>query len=163
MQIYVACLSSYNNGHLHGAWIDASSDVEDMQEGVNNMLAASPMQGKTVVEEWAIHDHEMPVDVSEYCGLQHIADIATFFEESDYDDEVTRAALEVACGIISEAERHLENYVGHFETVEDLGYEYADICMEIPENIQSYFDYERYGADLACDMYEHNGHYFWCS
>jgi hypothetical protein len=30
-RIYVASLSDYNNGVLHGRWIDASSDPEDMQ------------------------------------------------------------------------------------------------------------------------------------
>lgn len=27
MRFYAACLASYNNGVLHGRWIDASSDV----------------------------------------------------------------------------------------------------------------------------------------
>ena len=26
-KIYVACLAAYNNGHLHGEWIDATQDV----------------------------------------------------------------------------------------------------------------------------------------
>lgn len=42
MKIYVACLASYNNGRLHGKWIDASSDVESMQEEVNAILKSSP-------------------------------------------------------------------------------------------------------------------------
>ena len=25
-RIYVACLAAYNNGHLHGAWIDAAQE-----------------------------------------------------------------------------------------------------------------------------------------
>ncbi|MEH6810874.1 MAG: antirestriction protein ArdA, partial [Hyphomonas oceanitis] len=27
-RIYVACLAAYNNGHLHGAWIEATSPDE---------------------------------------------------------------------------------------------------------------------------------------
>lgn len=42
MKLYVACLASYNNGRLHGAWIDASSDVDEMQEEIAAMLRASP-------------------------------------------------------------------------------------------------------------------------
>lgn len=30
IRIYVACLAAYNNGILHGAWIDADQDVDDM-------------------------------------------------------------------------------------------------------------------------------------
>lgn len=42
MKLYVACLASYNNGRLHGAWIDASSDVDEMQEEIAAMLRGSP-------------------------------------------------------------------------------------------------------------------------
>jgi antirestriction protein len=41
IKIYVACLASYNNGVLHGRWIDASSDVDEMREEVNAMLRDS--------------------------------------------------------------------------------------------------------------------------
>ena len=40
-RFYAACLASYNNGVLHGAWIDASPDVDDMQPEVDAMLQAS--------------------------------------------------------------------------------------------------------------------------
>jgi len=29
-QIYVACLASYNNGFLHGQWIDATQSEEEI-------------------------------------------------------------------------------------------------------------------------------------
>ncbi|CDN47584.1 antirestriction protein ArdA [Neorhizobium galegae] len=41
MRLYVACLASYNNGVLHGRWIDASSDVDEMQEEIAAMLRES--------------------------------------------------------------------------------------------------------------------------
>lgn len=48
MKIYVACLASYNAGILHGAWIDAESDVDAMQEEVNRILRESPCPNVTV-------------------------------------------------------------------------------------------------------------------
>lgn len=42
MQIYVACLASYNNGVLHGEWIAATDDVDEMQEGVDRVMRTSP-------------------------------------------------------------------------------------------------------------------------
>ena len=30
--IYVACLAAYNNGCLHGAWIDAAQEPEEIEE-----------------------------------------------------------------------------------------------------------------------------------
>lgn len=41
-RIYVACLASYNNGVLHGKWIDASSDVDEMQAEIDKVLLTSP-------------------------------------------------------------------------------------------------------------------------
>lgn len=40
-RIYVACLASYNNGVLHGEWIDAT-DADDMAAAVADMLRESP-------------------------------------------------------------------------------------------------------------------------
>lgn len=68
-RIYVACLASYNNGTLHGAWINASADVDDMQPAVDAMLRASKFPNVTVVhegntvpsaEEYAIRDVDGP-------------------------------------------------------------------------------------------------------
>lgn len=41
-RIYVACLAAYNNGVLHGRWIDATTDADEMQEAVWKMLKKSP-------------------------------------------------------------------------------------------------------------------------
>ena len=40
-RIYAACLASYNNGVLHGLWIDATTDIDAMQAEINAMLKAS--------------------------------------------------------------------------------------------------------------------------
>jgi len=50
-RIYVACLAAYNNGRLHGRWIEAA-DPHEVWEQVSAMLAASP---ESDAEEWAIH------------------------------------------------------------------------------------------------------------
>ncbi|KDA00731.1 antirestriction protein ArdA, partial [Hyphomonas oceanitis] len=48
-RIYVACLAAYNNGRLHGAWIDAITP-DAIRAGVREMLATSP---EPDAEEWA--------------------------------------------------------------------------------------------------------------
>ncbi len=55
IKIYVACLAAYNNGILHGRWIDATLGEDHIWEGIKAMLAASPTPG---AEEHAIHDYE---------------------------------------------------------------------------------------------------------
>ncbi|MDT9165744.1 antirestriction protein ArdA, partial [Escherichia coli] len=54
-RIYVACLAAYNNGILHGAWIDAAREPWAIYDDIRRMLRASPI---TDAEEWAIHDYE---------------------------------------------------------------------------------------------------------
>ena len=49
MRIYAACLASYDNDVLHGRWIDATSDVDDMQAEVNAMLRESRFPNVMVV------------------------------------------------------------------------------------------------------------------
>ena len=41
IQIYVACLASYNNGDLYGKWIDADQDVEDIRNEIAELLRGS--------------------------------------------------------------------------------------------------------------------------
>jgi len=55
LQIY-ACLAAYNDGYLHGEWIDAKQSPEDIEHDVRKMLAKSPVPH---AEEWAIHDFEL--------------------------------------------------------------------------------------------------------
>lgn len=52
IRIYVACLAAYNSGNLHGVWIDATADIDDIQDQINSMLESSPVED---AEEYAIH------------------------------------------------------------------------------------------------------------
>lgn len=54
-RIYVASLSDYNAGRLHGAWIDATNEAEGIHQQIQELLAASQ---EPVAEEWAIHDYD---------------------------------------------------------------------------------------------------------
>jgi antirestriction protein len=55
-KIYIACLASYNNGVLHGKWIEASTDVDAMQSEVNAVLRSSKFPNVEVehVEEYQV-------------------------------------------------------------------------------------------------------------
>jgi len=71
-RVYVACLAAYNAGRLHGRWIDANQDADDIRDQVAEMLAASPETG---AEEWAIHDHEGLGSISEWESFDRVAAI----------------------------------------------------------------------------------------
>src|SRR5712692_5350153 len=74
-RIYVASLSDYNDGRLHGAWIDAAQETEQLHQDVDALLARSPSGH---AEEFAVHDFEgfgqYPVD--EYDSLDRLGRIA---------------------------------------------------------------------------------------
>ena len=74
-RIYVACLAAYNNGRLHGDWLDADQEPETLDEAVHEMLRRSP---EPDAEEWAIHDHEgfTPYQLHEYERLADVSEIA---------------------------------------------------------------------------------------
>ena len=64
-RVWIASLSDYNDGRLHGVWLDANAEAEDLAVGIQEMLARSAMPG---AEEWAIHDYEGfgPLRLGEY-------------------------------------------------------------------------------------------------
>jgi antirestriction protein len=74
-RIWVCSLSDYNAGHLHGAWIDAAREPEEIWEEVNAMLAASTQPG---AEEIGIFDHDgfEGVAISEWEPIEMIARLA---------------------------------------------------------------------------------------
>jgi antirestriction protein len=74
-RIYVASLSDYNAGRLHGRWIDATQDVDIIDGEIQAMLAASP---EPVAEEYAIHDHEHfgGLAIGEYQSIDTVARLA---------------------------------------------------------------------------------------
>ncbi|MET8702763.1 antirestriction protein ArdA [Kitasatospora sp. NPDC004723] len=59
-RIYVASLTDYNSGELHGKWIDADQSADEIMAEVQEMLAASPAAAQygEIAEEWAIHDYD---------------------------------------------------------------------------------------------------------
>ncbi len=152
-KIYVADLAAYNNGILHGVWIDATQDLNDIQDQVNKMLSESPEQG---AEEYALHDYEgfYGVELSEYEGLESANNIALFLEEHG---ELGAFVLNHWCGDIEDAQRALnEGYQGEHESLADYAQQLTeDTTSNIPEHLAFYIDYERMGCDmeLSGDIY----------
>jgi len=145
IRIYVACLAAYNNGKLHGVWIDATDDIDDIQDQINEMLESSP---EVDAEEWAIHDYEGygSYRLSEYEGIESAHEIACFIEEHG---EVG-AELLSHFSTIDEAKKAMEeNYAGCHESVADFAEELTTDTTEIPESLAFYIDYEKMGRDWS--------------
>ena len=142
-EIYIACLASYNNGILYGKWIDATQDVSDLENEIQEILAQSPEPN---AEEWAIHDYSDFDDIrlSEYEDLENISAIATNIEEHGElfiklykDTNNTSDALDM-----------LENrYIGTYDSVIDYLEETTELS-EVPEHLRYYIDFELMARDI---------------
>lgn len=144
IKIYVACLAAYNNGILHGLWIDATLGEDHIWEGIKAMLAASPIPG---AEEYAIHDYEgfEGARIEEYSGIAVVAELAAFIDEHG---EIAGKLVEYF-GDLGEAKEALEDrYCGVHSSVADFAQEITEETTQIPQNLQNYIDYERMARDL---------------
>jgi antirestriction protein len=117
-RIYVACLAAYNNGKLHGEWIDCNQDSSDIWDKINAMLAASPQPN---AEEWAIHDFENweGIQIGEHEDIEKLAELARLIKEHGkpfalfYQDN----------GSDTTVEDFQDHYMGQYENEEDFVYQ----------------------------------------
>lgn len=155
MKMYAACLASYNAGILHGAWIDATDDADEMSESIRAMLRESPCpnvtvecpdcegdgkqagdavcelcKGKGVVpsaEEYAIHDYDgIPSSFGEYPSLESIAQFVSLCDEYDYIDSDDMAAIFADIGAEYAADKLRDDFCGIFDSFRD----YSDDAAE---------------------------------
>ena len=143
--IYIADLSAYNNGRLHGVWIDATDGLNEIWDQVKVMLKASP---EPMAEEYAIHDYEGfgGYKVSEYEGLEEVHGIAVFIEEHG---ALGAEVLDYACGDMEQAEKTLtESYNGEYKSVANFAEQLTEDTSEVPDHLQYYIDYEKMGRDM---------------
>lgn len=155
-RIYVACLACYNDGRLHGEWMDAD-DADTIQEKVTALQAKC----LHVDNDWAIHDYEgfHGIRLSESESFATVVELAEAIEEHGeafavwYDNE-WRDSVDV--------EAFQEAYAGTFRNIEEWAEQWledAGSLSEIPENLRYYFDYASWARDceLGGDIWTHRG------
>ena len=144
-RIYAACLAAYNNGVLHGRWIDADQDAEDIQEEINAMLAASPIPS---AEEWAFHDYEGfgKADIGEFENVERIAALAEFIGE--HGEDLGGAVLDHYAGDLDAARAAFQDYGGCFSSLSDFAYSLTEDTQTVPQNLAPYVDYDSMARDM---------------
>jgi len=145
LRIYVADLAEYNNGTLKGIWIDLPCD--NIMDKVQEMLGSN--------EEWAIHDYELPFNISEYEDLEEINDIAREYEDLEECD-IKRVNY-----LINDQGVNFKRAICEYEnvdiyenmTLEDLAYELVEEgCFGVIDPaIANYIDYAAIARDLSFD------------
>jgi antirestriction protein len=143
-RIYVACLAAYNNGYLHGAWIDATQGEWGIWDGIQKMLAASPIPE---AEEHAIHDYEgfEGARISEYTGIETVTKLAAFIAEHG---ALGGAVLAHYNNDLDEASEALtERYLGTYTSLADYVQDITEDSMTIPQPLQYYIDWQAMARD----------------
>lgn len=151
-RIYVACLAAYNNGVLHGAWINAAQEAWALYDQAKDMLAASPVAS---AEEWAIHDYEGfgGVRLEEYTGLDRVAELAAFIAEHG---AVGAALLDYYSGDMDEARAAMaERYCGPYASLADYVQDVTEETAVIPTTLRYYIDWQAmaHDAELSGDLF----------
>ena len=144
-RIYVTDLAAYNNGILHGQWLDATQDLDMLRDAINAMLKDSPIPN---AEEYAIHDYEgfYGHHVEEYSNIETLHEIACFLEEHS---ELGGALLKHWCGDLEMAQKALkDNYSGIYKSLADYAKELTESSVEIPASLEFYIDYEAMARDM---------------
>lgn len=141
-RIWIASLSDYNAGTLHGAWVRADQEPDGIWTGINEVLATSSQPG---AEEWAIHDYEGfgPLRISEYESVERLSKLgraigehgeafATFanFLGSD-EEELLEQFEDCYLGQWESSEAYVDDYL------EDTGIERI-LDEAVPESLRPY-------------------------
>ncbi len=149
-RIYVACLAAYNNGKLHGTWIDADQDADTIREAIAEMLKTSPEPG---AGEWAIHDHEgfSGYPISEMESIDDVARIAELIGEHGAIFGELLAHKGGAEYLDSAEETMRDGYGGEWDSLEDYAANVAEdtgALENVPESLRCYIDFAAWGRDM---------------
>lgn len=154
-RIYVASLSDYNAGRLHGVWIDATDGRTAIVDAIARMLATSR---EPDAEEWAIHDYENfgPVRLGEYESLDVIARLGEGIATHGPAFAHYAALVDPDWDQLAQYE---DRYMGHWcsmsayagDLLDSLGVD-TECC--VPETLQPYvrIDTEAFARDLASEL-----------
>lgn len=150
-RIYVACLAAYNNGKLHGEWINANQSTSQILDEINEMLKASP---EPMAEEWAVHDYKGfgDIDLTEWPDIARVSSIAALIEDHGDGFTLWYASQD---GRYLDAEELEARFLEPWQGAHDSKAAFADYLLdsigqlaELPEWARNYFDFAAYARDL---------------
>ncbi len=149
--IYVACLAAYNNGLLHGVWIDVTFGIDHINREVKKMLKSSPISG---AEEWAIHSDANfhGIAISESMDFEIVVEIAEFIE--NYGELGVELVEDQGLSLDDAQSMIEENYHGEYKsTIHFVEQLMEDELSKYPEHIRNYFNYDAFTYDLFITDY----------
>ena len=162
---YITNLGKYNEGVLAYKLISFPIDEDELNEALKEIGCKHTDKNGVVhnefYEEFFFSDWEceIPFDFGEFPNISEINDIAERVEAlPEHEQEVLEVILEEHTSNIDEALRIVENdrYITWWDCdcmadvaatmAEEYGY-----LNSVPEHLQCYIDYEKWGRDLAIE------------
>lgn len=169
-RIWVGSLADYNNGVLHGDWLDAAVDDEELLAAAQRILSGSR---EPDAEEWGIFDYDDfgSFKVGEYDGLEYVARVARGIAEHG---AAFAAWAQLHDGDSDMLDQFEDAYLGEYESIEDWAREVLDdlgleeaLVKGLPGSLVAYvhIDYEAWARDavLGGDVYaeDNAGGWIW--
>jgi prepilin-type processing-associated H-X9-DG protein len=166
-RVWIADLAAYNEGYLHGKWVDAT-DEDELEQAKDAIIASSPAH---FPEEWAIHDYDGFPDaivrqLGEYSSFKTVANVGRALEEhgeafgkwlgvQDYGFDLDADDL---------GEQFQEHYRGEWESEKayamnlliDDGLGWSGLDGEQIDQIASYLDWD----SIATELFQHGNYTF---
>jgi len=162
IQAYVTNLGKYNEGELCGEYLKLPATREDVQA----LLSRIGIDG-VLYEEVFITDYETDIDglsrrLGEYESIDELNYLASLLSDMD-KWEILKFEAVLECGEYTSSVKDLINlaqnldcydYLPEIRELDELGQYYTHElgCIEIPEALEGYIDYEAIGRDVSNDL-----------
>jgi antirestriction protein len=159
-EIWVGSLADYNAGRLHGVWLDATLEPDELASAVQFLLKNSY---EPDAEEYAVMDYDGFGDAAgllgEYPNLETVSKVARGIEEHGL---AFAAWVEyVGPEQVDQLERFQDHYLGEWESIEAYAEELLQeseafrVIEEAPEWLGPYLkvDVEGYARDLEMELH----------
>lgn len=163
-KIWIACLASYNNGVLHGEWVDLEPGLDHVNERIAHVLRTSKYPNTfrededgnryATAEEYAVHDYDDDTGMGlsrfgEYPDLAKLCYLVETHSGMRYNKDGFAAyisdlsAEDVTSGNWSESQFE-DRYRGAYDSFRDYADEQADemIACYVPSNKQDRAGFE---------------------
>jgi antirestriction protein len=146
--LYFADLADYNAGRLVGQWFDLGDydSPEELLADVQQMLRSRSEITGELHEEWAVHDHDLPLDIGEFPDFDEVFALKDAVEQ--HGESIVNAAI--TAGVpLSEID---DRFVGFFDSPGEWAADYlrdTGALYELPNYLRNYFDYDGFAQDCA--------------
>lgn len=166
--IYVGTYAKYNNGSLHGAWLELSdySNYDELFQAMQE-LHQDEQDPEFMIQDYECSEFFIKQKLISECHISaDIYEIAEQINGSDYDLEVIEAYAECMNYYHKDVEDLLDSlsdsYYGEYSSDEDFAQDILEQEGSIPENLSSYIciDWEATATQVMYEYMSSNGYYF---